>query len=225
MLTPKRSPQYRLYLSATMAACIVVANATLQAQVARTAYDPRGCWELSRPAGPAAEDSPSNRDSRYRTLWLRDSGEVRLPELEAREARNWRSASGWTRNADTLFVRVFTGLQGWQLSLLPVNATRFSGTGTYLSDVIVRGQPPYRVSFSATRIACKPEWTDAAELPVAPLLEQPFFAHQVSQRARLRSSLPQGVRSFTELSESTRAKSDSIGVTVQFVVNSKGRVQ
>jgi hypothetical protein len=61
--------------------------------------------------------------------------------------------SSWHVQRDTLYVRVFTGLVGWDLILF-AGPDGYHGTGRYLTDAIVAGAAPLIVRVSATRRTC-----------------------------------------------------------------------
>ena len=63
--------------------------------------------------------------------------------------------SAWHTSGDTLFLRVLTGLVGWDLTLLPV-ADRYVGSAHYLTDAIAVGAGPLILPVRATREACIP---------------------------------------------------------------------
>lgn len=118
-----------------------------------------GCYQSSITLGPVGTVSLLHRDSAFQTFVLTDSGTVQLPLLESRQVRMWTERSTWQMRRDTLRVRVSTGLQGWEATVtLGAKRTQWHGTAQYLSDAIVRGQPPLRAPVVFVRIPCRPVW-------------------------------------------------------------------
>lgn len=68
----------------------------------------------------------------------------------------WSESSGWSRLADTIRLRLFTGLTGWDIALAPIGGDTLSGIARYLTDVIVAGREPPRYPVVAVRETCPP---------------------------------------------------------------------
>jgi hypothetical protein len=180
-----------------------------------------GCWRADPALGYSAGGvQESDADSR-RVLVLHPGGAVTRPLLGRPTVRaahgedvRWAERSGWARDGDTLHVRVFDGLVGWRLALTRVGAG-YAGTATYLTDVVVRGQPPHRIAVRMTRMRC-PVGVNARQRLRAgwhPDRAPVYFASQVDRAAAL-------------LRESPRpAAAGATGeVLVQYVVDRRGRV-
>lgn len=120
----------------------------------------QGCWRTDRPLGPTGGEEPVPRDSLFRTVVLQDSGHIAFPLVPARQQSMWVRRSYWySRGGDSLTVRHFTGLQGWNALLVRApSGDSMHGTATYLSDAIVVGREPDRVTVSFTRIDCEAGW-------------------------------------------------------------------
>jgi hypothetical protein len=113
------------------------------------------CFRFEHPLGYSASGAREQGDSAWYVLQLDDSGTVTRPLFPRRQREMWTHRSGWTAKGDTLLVRVFDGLVGWDVSLWPTG-NRFSGSATYLTDVRVEGWVPPRVEVHAARIKCTP---------------------------------------------------------------------
>lgn len=193
---------------------------------AQTGQEILGCWEASRPLGSRFDASGVPSDARFQTLRLSESGRVQVPLLEGRERTMWEAGSAWSHGNDSLSLRVFTGLVGWQLHVRRSDQSTWRGEATYLTDAIVRGQPPLRVPIVLSRIPCDPSWL----LPVSPVPPrrpsiQPYFDFQVERPVRLRSPLPVGIRKLIPLSGTDSVATLVNATVVQFVVDSTGQPQ
>lgn len=206
---------------AVIALCVAQRDADAQRD---RAVDVRGCWQLSRPAGPVGTDKPLEREERFNVIWLRDSGDVRLPKLLTRESEMWSSGSVWVVDGAALDVRVSTGLQGWQLQMTRADKTTWSGTATYLSDAIVVGQAPRQVPITATRMECDDEWVRSAPAPQWRQTVRPIFEFQADQPVRLTSALPRDVAEFRNLGRDDTSSSSEEFV-VQMIVDANGAPQ
>ena len=194
-----------------------------------------GCWRADRPLGPTGGLQPVERDSAFRTFVLQDSGRVALPLVGEREGRMWVTRSFWEVREDSIVLRVFTGLQGWNAVLTRSTDTRMlSGQARYLTDAIVIGAPPLVVPVALTRIACDRSWPTTAS-GVASLRpwqrgEALYSAHQVDQAVTspLNASLPEGLVTVRPLQFDERAalsvRADRAIVELQFVLEKDGRV-
>jgi hypothetical protein len=136
----------------------------------------------------------------------------------------WEARSEWSPGNDSLSLRVFTGLVGWQLYLRQSNSRTWSGTATYLTDAVAHGRPPRRVPIALTRVVCDPSWLlPAAPVPPRRLMSQPYFDFQVERPVQLRSPLPVGMRKMVSLSGKDSVTTLVNATVVQFVVDSTGR--
>jgi len=101
----------------------------------------------------SAAGTRESGDSAWHVLQLLPAGRVERPLMDARARGGFSARSSWRMEADTLHLRVFDGLVGWDLDLVP-NMETLTGSGTYLSDARVAGQKPLTVPFHATRTSC-----------------------------------------------------------------------
>jgi hypothetical protein len=111
------------------------------------------CLRFEHPLGYSASGAREQGDSAWYVLQLDDSGTVTRPLFPQRQRERWTRKSRWTPKGDTLLVRVFDGLVGWDVALWP-SAKGFSGSATYLTDVRAVGWVPPRVEVYAARIKC-----------------------------------------------------------------------
>ncbi|MBL0170625.1 MAG: energy transducer TonB [Gemmatimonadaceae bacterium] len=196
-----------------------------------------GCWRADRPLGPTGGVEPVARDSAFRTFVLQDSGRVALPTIPDRWRRlGWEERSSWTVRRDSVRLRVFTGLQGWDAQLVfASNGQSLHGVAQYLTDVIAVGMAPLLVPAVLARITCEASWpsvaTTARALRPWQTGEPLFMERQVDRPAALASALVGGIVASRPLGYDERAKLDSSGaragiarVVLQFVVESDGRV-
>ena len=120
------------------------------------AAEPTGCYRFDRPLGHSATGALERSDSSWYRLQLQPAGKVTRPALSSSSMRElYADRSAWHTRGDTLFLRVFTGLVGWDLTLLP-EADRYVGSARYLTDAIAVGAGPLILPFRATREACIP---------------------------------------------------------------------
>jgi hypothetical protein len=120
------------------------------------AADLTGCYTFDRPLGSSATGDVERGDSSWYRLKLEPAGKVARPGLVRTSWRDqYAHFSTWHSSGDTLFIRVSTGLVGWDLTLLP-DANRYVGRGRYLSDAFVVGAEPLHVRVQATREVCRP---------------------------------------------------------------------
>lgn len=116
-----------------------------------------GCWRINRPLGPTGSVAVVARDSTFDTVVLQDTGQVFFPRVAASSRAVWEQRSKWYRRGDSVLVRIFTGLQGWQTSLVRSRDGRtLTGFARYLSDAIVIGAPELDVPVVFSSIACDP---------------------------------------------------------------------
>ncbi|MCR4341401.1 MAG: hypothetical protein NUW01_16105, partial [Gemmatimonadaceae bacterium] len=125
-------------------------STTLAAQPVK---DPLGCYRFNRPMGHSAAGHLERSNVGWWTLELQPEGRARRPHLTAAQQRLW-TRSGWSRLADTIRVRLSTGLVGWDIALAPISGDTLSGIARYLTDVIVEGWEPPRYPVVAVREAC-----------------------------------------------------------------------
>ena len=196
----------------------------------------RGCWRTDRPLGPTGGATPVDRDAGFTVFVLRDSGRIALPVVSERERRMWETRSWWRVQNDTLSLRVFTGLQGWDARVPGASAKRaLRGSARYLTDVVVAGAVPTVVPVTLTRIACEAEWpsarSTASSLRPWERDQQLYFENRVDEPAAVRAGkLPPGLRAIRALRFDERAQPDSMDIRrgvapifVQFVVEADGR--
>lgn len=149
-----------------------------------------GCWRADRPLGPGGGVESVERDAAYRTVVLQDSGRVALPLIPEREQSLWTERSYWGLRGDSVTLRVFTGLQGWDARLARTPGGRtLVGSARYLSDAIVVGAPPISVPVTLTRITCDASWPSVATnaRPLRPWQrgEALYFERQVDRPAAI----------------------------------------
>lgn len=142
-----------------------------------------------------------------RVLVLAPGGGVGRPLLPQREAQiTWEPRSAWSARGDSVQLRVFTGLVGWDARLaLSRDGSRLQGRARYLSDAIVPGRAPDSVSLSLGRVLCDPMWRrpDTSANHSARREGTVWFASQVTRAAALRPStaLPGRIRRVVVLGE------------------------
>jgi hypothetical protein len=149
-------------------ATLILAGGAAVAQVG----PPVGCYRADRPLGTSASATGGIPTPGLDTFRLLDDGRVERPDvgrpsgftdaMEQAAQRSWARGSHWHTAGDTLYVRLSTGLSGWDLTLVPAPAgadAAYSGVARYLTDVVVADsaawQPP-RVTVRVTRGACTP---------------------------------------------------------------------
>ncbi|MEQ1692426.1 MAG: hypothetical protein ABMA00_14130, partial [Gemmatimonas sp.] len=197
-----------------------------------------GCWHADRPLGPTGGVEPVARDSAFRTFVLQDSGRVAIPVISEGERWMWEGRSSWAIRDDSVTLRVFTGLQGWDARLARTPDGRsLRGMARYLSDVVVLGRAPTVVPVTLTRVLCEASWPSVAT--TAPSLRpwqrgERLFVEQQVDRPAVRSthvSLPEDIVAVRALRYDEHAKLDAneirtgvARVVLQFVVESDGRV-
>jgi hypothetical protein len=116
---------------------------------------PPRCLRFAQPLGYSAAGVLEHNVPRWYVLELGDSGAVRRPLFPPRQREMWAERSTWAERADTLRIRVFDGLVGWDVSLWRGRSRgSYDGTATYLSDVVVAGRAPVRADVHATTIVC-----------------------------------------------------------------------
>lgn len=121
-----------------------------------------GCWRINRPLGPTGSVAAVARDSAFDTVVLQDTGQVFFPRVAAASRALWEQRSKWYRRGDSVLVQIFTGLQGWQTSLVRSrNGRTMTGLARYLSDAIVIGAPELDVPVIFSSIVCDPSWPKA----------------------------------------------------------------
>ena len=128
-----------------------------------------GCYRADRSLGTSASDDgvagpvvvrlgeagPALRT--LTTFRLLDEGGVDRPGTVMQ--KSWVHGSRWGVTRDTLNVRLFTGLSGWDLRLVPTPGAGDSvyvGVARYLTDAVVKDWRPPQVSIRVTRELCAP---------------------------------------------------------------------
>lgn len=184
--------------------------------------DAVGCWESSRVLGPSylgADPRRDPRDSAFRVFRLADLGQVSLPLLT--NASSWNERSVWRDAGDTLFVRIFTGLQGWDVTLRGTGAMR-TGSARYLTDAVsTMVMEPLAVRF--VRVPCRAEWPTPARLSSRRSMTPAHFLHDVTTPPRLLSA-SRAVFAMEPLRDNDSTPRAPGAMRVQFVVNEDGRV-
>lgn len=144
----------RISVLRVLVTVMLLAPATLASQRPRTSQsdDPAGCYRFDRPLGQSATGALEQHDSTWSSLRLLPVGAVARPELTSPQWRDLYAArSTWKTVHDTLVIRVFSGLVGWDVVLTARNAA-YAGTARYLSDA--SGVSPITVVVHAKREAC-----------------------------------------------------------------------
>lgn len=197
-----------------------------------------GCWEASRALMARLFDGSDDRASRL--LLLSPGGGVGRPLVPPHEAQLlWEPRSAWSVADDTVHLRVFTGLVGWDARLAPSqDGDALQGRVTYLTDAIDGGRSPYVLSLALRRVFCDPTWRrpDTSANHAARREEQPYYTNQVSRQPLVDDEVPppSGVmrlRVLTRAEESewnrfvrhVRASAEPI-VVVSAVIEADGRV-
>lgn len=146
---PKRVPR-RLSFSIAGLAFVVAA---CSARPGVLAEGPTGCYSFDRPISYSAPGTRESGDSAWYVLQLLPEGRVDRPLMPTITRDRYAQRSTWRVAGDTLHIRVFDGLVGWDLALMRDDG-RYRGIGTYLSDVIVIGREPTTDAFSGGRVDC-----------------------------------------------------------------------
>ncbi|HMH02407.1 MAG TPA: hypothetical protein VK555_13395, partial [Terriglobales bacterium] len=115
--------------------------------------DPIQCFRFREPLGYSASGALEQGDTKWYVLQLGNKGAVIRPLFPKRQREMWTRRSHWTAKDDTLFIRVFDGLVGWDISLRR-ERNGLTGVATYLSDVRVAGWVPPRLNVSAAAVKC-----------------------------------------------------------------------
>lgn len=114
---------------------------------------PVGCYHFDRPISYSATGEREAGDSAWYVIRLLPDGRVERPSFVAARRERFARRSSWHKSGDTLHIRVFDGLVGWDLKLRSVER-EYRGIGTYLSDAIVLGRPPFEAPFAANERQC-----------------------------------------------------------------------
>lgn len=150
-----------------------------------------GCWEADRALMAPLNDA--SQDRAHRLLILAPGGGVGRPLLPISEAQMmWEPRSAWSVAGDSVNLRVFTGLVGWDARLVrSQNGNRLQGRARYLTDVVVAGWTPELVSLSLVRVRCDSSWRrpDTSANHAARREGTVWFASQVTRAAVLNSSV------------------------------------
>lgn len=201
---------------------VLLFTPTLSEAQPRPGDDARGCWESSRVLGPSylgTDPRRDPRDSAFRVFRLSDLGQVSLPLLD--KSSLWNERSVWRQAGDTLYVRIFTGLQGWDVTLRGAGALR-TGSARYLTDAVsTMVMEPLAVRF--VRVPCRAEWPTPPRLSSRRSMLRLHFLHDVSTPPRLLSK-PRAVSAMEPLRDNDSTPPAPGAVRVQFVVGEDGRV-
>lgn len=181
-----------------------------------------GCWESSRVLGPSylgIDPRRDPRDSSFRVFRLQDSGQVSLPMTAT--ASLWNANSAWRIAGDTLHVRIFTGLQGWDVTLRGSGALRV-GSARYLTDAVSTVvMEPLAVRF--VRVPCRAEWPTSPPLSSRRSMMPVHFLHDVTTPPRLLSA-SRAVMAMEPLRDNDSTPRAPGALRAQFVINEDGRV-
>jgi hypothetical protein len=112
-----------------------------------------GCYRFDRPISYSATGEREAGDSAWYVLRLLPTGGVQRPAMSAPARERFAQRSSWRAAEDSLHIRVFDGIVGWDLDLAR-QGDRYQGTGTYLSDAIAIGREPYTATFRTKRTGC-----------------------------------------------------------------------
>lgn len=112
------------------------------------------CYHFAQPLGYSAMGKLELGDSAWYVIELRPNGAVARPLFrDARQRDRWTQRSTWRQTGDTLHIRVFDGLVGWDVTMRAASAAVYVGSAEYLSDV--RGpDAPQRVPIRALKTGC-----------------------------------------------------------------------
>jgi hypothetical protein len=141
--------------SRSLCALLALASVTLacHSQAPEPAASPVGCYRFDRPVSYSAAGDRERGDSAWYIIALLPDGAVSRPYFESGQGGMYAARSVWRRSGDTLGLRVFDGLVGWDMTLLPTQSG-YSGRGRYLSDARVVGREPLTAEFNAQRTSC-----------------------------------------------------------------------
>ena len=114
---------------------------------------PVGCYHFDRPVSYSAAGALEAADSAWYVLEFLPDGRVDRPRFPASRRETFARRSRWRVAGDTLHVHVFDGLTGWDLAL-QAQDRHYRGMGTYLSDAIALGRPPFEAPFAAKAGPC-----------------------------------------------------------------------
>jgi hypothetical protein len=121
----------------------------------RSAMQAEGCYRFDRPLGHSASGDLERTDSTWYSVELREGGAIVRPRLQSAYWRDqYARNSSWRASGDTLFVRVSTGLVGWDLTLAP-EGSEYVGLARYLTDAIDIGAEPLFVPVRSVRETCQ----------------------------------------------------------------------
>lgn len=152
-------------------------STTLAAQPVK---DPVGCYRFNRPMGHSAAGHLERSTPGWWTLELQPEGQAWRPNLTAAEQRMWIRGSSWSRTGDTVWVRLSTGLVGWDIALTPISGDTLGGMARYLTDAIVVGSEPLRVPVVAVKEHCP--FTVAADTQHLEQLNRDLFESAILRK-------------------------------------------
>lgn len=79
---------------------------------------PTGCYRFDRPISYSASGTRESDDSAWYVLQLLPAGRLDRPLMATSMGDRYAQRSEWRVAGDTLHIRVFNGLVGWDLALL-----------------------------------------------------------------------------------------------------------
>lgn len=133
--------------------CFALVVTACSARTGVFAEGPTGCYRFDRPISYSASGTRESGDSAWYVLQLLPAGRVDRPLMATPMRHRYAQRSDWRVAGDTLHIRVFTGLVGWDLALLRTDG-RYRGIGTYLTDAIAIGRESTTAAFTALRVDC-----------------------------------------------------------------------
>ena len=123
------------------------------ARAPESAQTPLGCYRFDRPVSYSASGERERADSAWYVIELLAEGAVSRPYLDSRRQAMFAARSAWSLSGDTLRLRVFDGLVGWDMALVPDQGS-YHGRARYLSDARAVGYEPPTADFTAHRALC-----------------------------------------------------------------------
>jgi hypothetical protein len=149
---------------------LIALSVTVGGASLRPAVLAEGCYRFDRPLGHSASGNLERADSTWYSLELREAGAVVRPHLQNAYWRDqYARNSSWRAAGDTLFIRVSTGLVGWDLALA-LEGGQYVGRARYLTDAIDVGAEPLFVPVRGVREVCQ---KDRSPPPAPPAARRP----------------------------------------------------